>query len=123
MLYIGDTAKKLLFMDAEGLQQLGIRELSREMLPDVVAYEPERNWIFMVEAVYTSNPISRLRHMNLLKITSSCTAGPIFVSAFESMQMFGRYAKHISWETEVWVAENPEHMIHFDGDRFLGPYE
>ncbi|MFS2517149.1 MULTISPECIES: BsuBI/PstI family type II restriction endonuclease [Parabacteroides] len=27
----------------------------------------------------------------------------------------------IAWETEVWIAENPGHMIHFNGDRFIGP--
>ncbi|WP_107806992.1 BsuBI/PstI family type II restriction endonuclease [Nodularia spumigena] len=28
----------------------------------------------------------------------------------------------ISWETEVWVAEAPTHIIHFNCERFLGPY-
>ena len=23
---------------------------------------------------------------------------------------------------EVWIADNPDHLIHFDGDKFLGPY-
>jgi hypothetical protein len=32
------------------------------------------------------------------------------------------YLDKISWETEVWVADSPTHMIHFNGERFLGPY-
>ena len=34
-----------------------------------------------------------------------------------------KYLDDISWETEVWVAESPTHLIHFNGERFLGPYE
>jgi hypothetical protein len=34
-----------------------------------------------------------------------------------------RYLGEIAWETEVWVADAPSHLIHFDGARFLGPYE
>jgi hypothetical protein len=34
-----------------------------------------------------------------------------------------KYLNDISWETEVWVADSPTHLIHFNGERFLGPYE
>ena len=34
-----------------------------------------------------------------------------------------KYLNDISWETEVWVADAPTHLIHFNGERFLGPYE
>ena len=27
----------------------------------------------------------------------------------------------INWDTEVWIAELPEHMIHLNGDQFMGP--
>ena len=29
--------------------------------------------------------------------------------------------EELAWETEVWIAEMPEHMIHLNGDRFMGP--
>ncbi len=51
-----------------------------------------------------------------------CKAGLVFVSAFPNRKTFTKYLEAISWETEVWVADNPTHLIHFNGTRFLGPY-
>ncbi|MCB0082544.1 MAG: hypothetical protein KDE47_16500, partial [Caldilineaceae bacterium] len=50
-------------------------------------------------------------------------AGLVYVTAFPDRQTMGKYLSEISWETEVWVAETPTHLIHFDGEQFLGPYE
>ena len=33
-----------------------------------------------------------------------------------------RYMGEIAWEIEVWCADAPSHLIHFDGARFLGSY-
>ena len=93
------------------------------MLPDVLAYEAERNWLFLVEAVHSSNPISKLRHLALRRLTRKAKLGCVFVIAFQSMAMFAKFSKEVSWETEIWIADSPDHMIHFDGERFLGPYE
>lgn len=122
LLYIGDTEKKILFIDEDKIRELELSELKRNMLPDIVAYEERRNWIFMIEAVHSSNPINQLRHMKLREIASRCTAGVVYVSAFENMRKFAKFSREISWETEAWVADNPDHMIHFNGERFLGPY-
>ena len=123
VLYIGDTAKKILHMDADRLKAIGLAEMDREMLPDILAHEEERNWLFLVEAVHSSNPISQMRHMALRRLTKDSTAGCLFVSAFADAATFAKFSKHIGWETEVWIADDPEHMIHFDGGRFLAPYD
>ncbi|SMH52807.1 BsuBI/PstI family type II restriction endonuclease [Azospirillum agricola] len=123
VLYLGDTEKKILHVDEDAILRLGLPKPSRAMLPDILAYEAERNWLFLIEAVHSSNPISELRHMKLQELTQGCTAGCVYVSAFESLKTFARFAKEIGWETEVWVADNPGHMIHFNGDRFMGPHE
>ena len=122
VLYIGDAARKILHMNAERMRDIGIREMKREMLPDIVAYEEERNWLFLIEAVHSSNPISEMRHLALRRLTENTAAGCLFVSAFASAAAFSRFSKQISWETEVWIADDPEHIIHFDGGRFLAPY-
>ncbi len=123
LLYLGDTEKKILFIDNDKIQELGLSKIDRDMLPDILAYEEERDWLFMIEAVHSSNPINQLRHMKLRELTDNCTAGIVYVSAFENMKMFAKFSREISWETEVWVADNPDHMIHFDGEHFLGPYK
>lgn len=123
ILYIGDAAQKTVFSKKERLQELNFFELAHGRLPDVVAYDPKRNWIFLIEAVHSSNPVSHLRHFQLEQLTAKCSAGIVFVSAFRDRKTFARWIGEISWETEVWLAESPDHMIHFNGDRFLGPHK
>jgi len=123
LLYLGDTEKKILFIDEPALKELGLPKPSRAMLPDILAYEPERNWLFVIEAVHSSNPIGLLRHKKLQELTKDCPAGRVYVSAFENARAFKKFVGDISWQTEVWIADNPDHLIHFDGDRFLGPYD
>jgi DNA (cytosine-5)-methyltransferase 1 len=124
VLYVGDTDNKSLMVDQEGLGSVGLPVPERgDRLPDIVAYEPERNWVFLIEAVHSSNPVDDERHALLLKLTTGCTAGRIFVTAFLTMDDFRKWVKRIAWETEVWIAESPAHLIHFDGERFLGPYD
>jgi site-specific DNA-cytosine methylase len=110
VLYLGDTEKKILFVDEPALTALGLPKPSREMLPDILAYEPERNWLFVIEAVHSSNPIGVLRHKKLQELTKHCTAGRIYVSAFQNAKTFKAFAGDISWETEVWIADDPDHV-------------
>lgn len=42
--------------------------------------------------------------------------------AVESRRTMQTFIPHIAWESEVWMADDPDHMIHFNGERFLGPY-
>jgi hypothetical protein len=124
VLYIGDTDKKALIVDQDGLRAIGVPVPERgARLPDIIAYEPERNWAFLIEAVHSSNPIDEARHALLTSLTTGCTAGRIFVTAFLTKKDLRKWIAQIAWETEVWIAGDPEHMIHFDGEQFLGPYE
>jgi hypothetical protein len=123
VLYVGDTAKKNLFVDEPGLKAINFFELAHDKLPDVVAYSSARNWLYLVEAVTTANPITEIRRLALLKASKDCKADVIFVTAFPDRATYRKFAKDIAWETEVWLADSPEHMIHFNGDKFLGPYK
>lgn len=122
VLYVGDTAKKNLFIDMEGLEKINFFELAHENLPDIVAYSAEKNWLFLIEAVTTVNPITELRRSSLMRSAAACTADLIFITAFPDRNTYRTFSKDIAWETEVWIADAPEHMIHFNGDKFLGPY-
>jgi len=123
VLYVGDTAKKHLVRNADRLRELAFFELEHGELPDIVAYSAAKNWLFLVEAVHSSGPISQLRLLELKRLTDKCTADIIFVTAFLNRETFRKYAPEIAWETEVWIADAPDHLIHFDGDKFLGPYK
>lgn len=123
VLYIGDASQKTVFIEKERLQELNFFELAHDRLPDIVAYDPKRGWIFLIEAVHSSNPVSHLRHLQLEQLTAKCTAGVVFVSAFQDRKTFAKWLGEVSWETEVWLVESPDHMIHFNGDKFLGPHK
>lgn len=122
VLYVGDTEEKLLFVQANRLMGLGFFELSHNKLPDVLAYSGSKNWLFLIEAVHSANPITELRKRVLEQLTKECSADIIYVSAFLSRAAFRKFAREIAWETEVWIAESPDHLIHFNGDKFLGPH-
>lgn len=122
VLYIGDAQNKMLHVEPARLKQLGFFEIAHDRLPDVIAYDATKNWLFLIEAVHSANPISSLRHKLLEDAAAGCTAGLIFVSVFKDRPTFAKWVREIDWETEVWLADAPEHMIHFNGDRFLGPH-
>ena len=123
LLYLGDAADKLLHLDREKLNQLGVPVNEHDKLPDVVLYDEERNWLFLVEAVTSHGPVSPKRVEELEVGLRDCTATRLYVSAFPDFRQFRRHLENIAWETEVWVAEIPDHLIHFNGDKFLGPRE
>lgn len=120
-LYLGDTAKKNLFVDADQLAKLGIPITDHDKLPDVVLYDSKRKWLFLVEAVTSHGPMSPKRIFELQKMLENCKAGCVYVSAFPDSTEFKKHVKDIAWETEVWLADVPDHLIHFNGDRFFGP--
>ena len=122
VLYVGDASNKSLFLNAERLAALNFFELSHDKLPDVVAYSADRNWLFLIEAVTTANPISELRRKTLLELAQGCVAALIFVTAFPNRTVYRKFSADIAWETEVWLADSPHHMIHLNGDKFMGPY-
>lgn len=122
VLYVGDTANKTLFVDQVGLADVAFFELGHDKLPDVVAYSRSKNWLYLIEAVTTVNPITEMRRRTLSMLTAKCTADVIYVTVFADRTTYRKFAHDIAWETEVWIADAPEHMIHFNGDKFLGPH-
>lgn len=121
LLYVGDTAKKDLYIDHEKLEELGIAFDEHQKLPDVILFDRKRNWILLIEAVTSHGPISPKRFIELEKLFEPCKMGKVYITAFPDFKTFKRFSNDIAWETEAWLAEIPEHMIHFNGDKFLTP--
>lgn len=121
LLYLGDTAKKSLHVNATLLEHLGVILGEHDKLPDIVFWDEERQWLFLIEAVTSHGPMTPKRVVELEKLFGASQAGCVYVSAFPDLAEFRRHLNQIAWETEVWIAEIPDHLIHFNGDRFLGP--
>jgi hypothetical protein len=122
LVYVGDTGDKHGLFDKHLLASLGMALDNHGKLPDVMFYMRDKNWLLLVESVTSHGPVDSKRQIELAKLFMPCTAGLIYVSAFPDRKTFLRYLDVIAWESEVWIADAPTHMIHFNGDRFLGPY-
>jgi BsuBI/PstI restriction endonuclease domain/BsuBI/PstI restriction endonuclease HTH domain len=122
VLYVGDTGDKWGYFDIDALTGLEVTVDSHGKMPDVIIYDQVRNWLVLVEAVTSHGPVDGKRHDELARLFRGSTAGLVYVTAFPTRREMARYLSEISWETEVWVAEAPDHLIHFNGPRYLGPY-
>ena len=122
ILYIGDAEKKFLYFDEVGLKSININLNPHGKIPDVIVLDQERKWLYLIEAVTSHGPINKKRRNELAEVFSSSIAGLVYVTTFPNRSIMVKYLKEISWESEVWIAETPDHMIHFNGYRFLGPY-
>ncbi len=120
-LYVGDTIEKDLVKNVDKLKELGFGITLHDKMPDVVLYREDKDWIYFVESVTSVGPMDAKRILEITEMTKSVAAGKIFVTAFLDFKTYKRFSENLAWETEVWIAEMPEHMIHLNGDKFLGP--
>ena len=120
-LYVGDTIEKDLVKNVDKLKELGFEITLHDKMPDVVLYREDKDWIYFVESVTSVGPMDAKRILEITEMTKNVTAGKIFVTAFLDFKTYKRFSETLAWETEVWIAEMPEHMIHLNGDKFLGP--
>ncbi len=123
LVYVGDTGDKWGYFDEDLLNELEVSMDAHGKMPDVVLYYTEKNWLLLVESVTSHGSIDGKRHDELTNLFAGAKAGLVYVTAFPTRIVMGRYLSEIAWETEVWVAEAPSHLIHFNGVRFLGPYQ
>ncbi|MFZ1320982.1 MAG: BsuBI/PstI family type II restriction endonuclease [Ignavibacteria bacterium] len=123
LLYFGDTANKDLFCDVEFLESLGIVYDKHKKMPDVLIFDSKKKWLFLIEVVTSHGPMSPKRLIELEKLFEKCKCGKVYVTAFPNRAEFRKHLTDIAWETEVWIAEEPSHLIHFNGDKFIGPYQ
>ena len=122
LVYVGDTGDKWGYYDAPLLAKRGVVVDSHGKMPDVVLFCEKRNWLILIESVTSHGPVDGKRHSELSSLFADSNAGLVYVTAFPNRSIMGRYLGEIAWETEVWVADAPSHLIHFNGVRFLGPY-
>lgn len=123
VIYVGDTRKKWAYFDSDALEALGVKIEEHGKMPDVVVHHVEKNWLVLIEAVTSHGPVNPKRRHELKELFATSKAGLVYVTTFVERRTMTRYIDELSWETEVWIAEFPTHLIHFNGERFLGPYE
>lgn len=123
VLYLGDADAKWAYFHAAVFEQIGVTVGEHGKMPDLVVYQRDKNWLFLMEACSSHGPVDSTRHRELRQLFGGSTAGLIHVSCFPNRAVMRQYLADIAWESEAWCADNPDHMMHFNGCRFLGPYE
>ena len=123
LVYVGDTDEKWAYFDETLLRSAGVTIETHGKMPDIVVYLEQKNWLILIEAVTSHGPVNPKRRGELRTLFKDSKAGLVFVTAFLDRRAMVKYLNEISWETEVWVADAPTHLIHFNGERFLGPHE
>lgn len=123
IIYVGDTQAKWAYFDTDALKKIGVKIEEHGKMPDVVVHHVEKNWLVLIEAVTSHGPVNPKRRQELKELFVGSKIGLVFVTAFLERRAMLKYLNDISWETEAWFAESPTHLVHFNGERFLGPYE
>ena len=123
LVYVGDTGDKWGYYDQELAGNLLFNVQQHGKMPDVILYVEAKQWLVLVESVTSHGPVDSKRYIELENLFNTVTVHKVYISAFPDKKTFTRYAQDIAWETEAWIADNPTHMIHFNGDKFLGPYK
>lgn len=118
---MGDTIEKDLVKNVDKLAELGFEITLHDKMPDVVLYREDKNWLYFVESVTSVGPMDPKRILEITEMTKAVAAGKIFVTAFPDFKTYKKFSEDLAWETEVWIAEMPEHMIHLNGNKFLDP--
>jgi type II restriction enzyme len=122
VLHVRDPAMGCLVRDEDRLGKLGLNGVPHEKLPAIVAYSPSRRWLYLIESAHPPGPITFARHLELRHLTAPCKAGILCITAHPNRASLRKSAASIPWETDVWIADEPDHMIHFNGNRFPGPH-
>lgn len=122
VLYVGDAGRSGPVFDEAALQDLGLRLDRHGKLPDLIVHLPAREWLVLLEAATSHGPVDSKRYGELHGLFGPASAGLVLVSCFPTRSEMRKYLPQIAWETEVWCADAPSHLIHFNGERFLGPY-
>lgn len=121
LLYLGDSAKKDWHVDTPTLRLVGLPYSAHDKFPDLVFWLERMGWLILIEAVTTHGPVSPKRRAELEVLLQHGPDHRVYVTAFATWKEFKQHMGDIAWETEVWLAEVPDHMIHYNGPKFLAP--
>lgn len=87
----------------------------------LLVYREDKDWLYFIESVTSVGPMDNKRIVELQELTKNVKSGKIFVTDFLDFKTFKKFLESLAWDTEVWMVDMPDHMIHLNGDRFLGP--
>jgi len=119
VLYISDTEDKRKYIKEDLLNHFGGSIEEKKKLPDVLLVDKKRSRMFVIEIIASGGAINHRRLAHLSELFENWKVKKVFVSVFRDKESFKKFALDIAWDTEVWIASQPQHLIHFDGSKWL----
>ena len=123
LIYVGDTDEKFAHFNEGALRDLGMTVDAHGKMPDVIIHHLKKNWLVLIEAVTSHGPINPKRKQELETLFAEIKIPLVMVTTFLSRKAMVEYLAEIAWETDVWVAEDATHLIHFNGEYLLQAYQ
>jgi adenine-specific DNA-methyltransferase len=122
LIYVGDTDEKFAHFNEAALVDLGVTVDAHGKMPDVIIHHLKNDWLVLIEAVTSHGPINPKRQKELEALFADTKIPLVMVTTFLSRKAMVEYLAEIAWETDVWVAEDATHLIHFNGEYLLQAY-
>ncbi len=94
-----------------------------QALPDIILYKSDSNWLVLIDLVTGHRVMGNNRCKELIRMFKDSPIEQVFVNAFHNKKEMTDSQTDIAWGTNVWFSEEPEHMIHFDGNHVVEPYK
>ena len=116
VVYLGDTRHKDGYQNRDLMRELNLPVQVAANLPDVILYCEANRCLVVIEVVASSGPIStaRLYQLETLVEQSAALGCQLrYVTVFPSRRLFRRFVEDIAWGTQVWIADEPEHVVYF----------
>ena len=120
-LYLRDADVCLSSSNGARLRELGFDMPQDDKMPDVVLYRRDKDRLYLIESVTTGGVIDEVRLKELQALTKNVDKQQVFVTAFPNSQSFKDNMDRLAWDTVAWMADAPEHMIHFEKHGTLEP--
>ena len=119
VVYLGDTASKALYINEKVVERLKVLLSEHEKLPDIMVYDNAKEEVVPDRGCHLAWLNDPKTVEELSAVFRDCTAQLIYVTAFASIQVYKHFLDKIAWETEVWISEIPDHLIHYNGDLYI----
>jgi hypothetical protein len=84
-------------------------------IPDVVIHDRTRRWLVLVDVAGRRGQLTAKRCESLKQMFHGSGLQLVLVNAFVSRRELQEFFIDCPWWTSAWFADEPEHMIHFDG--------
>ena len=113
IIFLQDTLNNIAIYEQSWLAPLGLSITAWTQLPDILLYHETARMLFFLELVTLHGPISQKRKLELEELCRESNLSRTYISVFFSRDDFRPYATHIAWDTMIWLAQIPDHVIYY----------